>query len=62
LKYKQIKLLVALILVSAYNSKTRTKAHIVSSYWGIVVIALNMVFFWMNVDFGTLDLESSGMV
>ena len=45
------------------NSKeTLTKTEVGTRDWGIVVIGLTMFLFGGNVDFGTLALESSGML
>jgi hypothetical protein len=58
-------------MVSVHSSKTLTKAEVGTRDWGIAtpcdVIALSCdrpdnAFVWKNVDFGTLDLESSGIL
>jgi hypothetical protein len=52
---------VALVMVSAHSSKTQTKTE-VGTRSGVLCDRPDHAFVWKNVDFGTLDLESSGML
>ena len=44
-------------MVSVYSSGN-PKIEVGTSNWNIAVIGLTMLFFWKNMDFGTLDLQS----
>ena len=48
-------------MVSAHSSKTQTKTE-VGTRSGVLCDRPDHAFVWKNVDFGTLDLESSGML